>query len=237
MNQAPDEKGHSRRGIAAACAFAILLVSQAAFARSTEPEETLLVPVPGNADPATTLKPAPQDIKVLSRMTIRKGDSLWRISRRTLGRGAYYPQLLAVNPIENPDRIYEGRSLLMPAGTLAEHPELAARLAGKTATVVFPAPAASSPARATAASPALMESSTSRKAKAMPATAGRKANGNDGGEETETRMIVEWARQGQCERVIAAADRFLARHPDSARLSTVLWHQAECYRTLSPSGQ
>ena len=237
MNQAPDEKGRSRRGIAAACAFAILLVSQVAFARATEPEETLLVPVPGNADLSTTLKPAPQDIKVLSRLTIQKGDSLWRISRRTLGRGAYYPQLLAVNPIENPDRIYEGRSLLMPAGTLAEHPELAARLAGKTTTVVFPAPAASSPARARAASPALMKSSTSRKAKAMPAAAGRKENGNNGGEEAETLMIVEWARQGQCDRVIAAADRFLARHPDSARLSTVLWHQGECYRIMSSPGQ
>jgi len=236
MNQAPDEKGRSRRGIAAACAFAILLVSQAAFARSTEPEEMLLVPVPGNAAPSTTLKPAPQDITVLSRLMIRKGDSLWRIARRTLGRGAYYPQLLAVNPIENPDLIYEGRSLLMPAGTLAEHPELAARLAGKTTTIVFPAPAAPSPARAAAASPALMQSGTSRKAKAMPATAGRKENGDSGGEETETRMIVELARQGQCDRVIAAADRFLARHPDSARLSTVLWHQAECYRTTSNPG-
>jgi LysM repeat protein len=237
MNQAPGEKGRSRRGIAAACAVAILLISQAASARSTEPEETLLVPVPGNADPATTLKPAPQDIKVLSRLTIRKGDSLWRISRRTLGRGAYYPQLLAVNPIENPDRIYEGRSLLMPAGTLAEHPELAARLAGKTTTVVFPAPAVSSPTRAGADPPALMKSGTSRKAKVMPATAGRKENGNNGGEETESRMIVELARQGRCERVIAAADRFLARHPDSARLSTVLWHQAECYRTMPTPGQ
>jgi LysM repeat protein len=237
MNQAPDEKGRSRRGIAAACAFAILLVSQVAFARATEPAEMLLVPVPGNADPSTTLKPAPQDITVLSRLTIQKGDSLWRISRRALGRGAYYPQILAVNPIENPDRIYEGRSLLMPAGTLAEHPELAARLAGKTTTVVFPAPAASPPARAGAASPALMKSSTSRKAKAMPAAAGRKENGNNGGEETETLMIVEWARQGQCDRVIAAADRFLARHPDSTRLSTVLWHQGECYRTMSNPGQ
>lgn len=237
MNQAPEGKGRSRRGIAAACAFAILLVAQAASVRSAEPEETLLVPVPGNADLSTTLKPAPQDIKVLSRLTIQKGDSLWRISRRTLGRGAYYPQLLAVNPIENPDLVYEGQSLLMPAGTLAEHPELAARLAGKTTTVVFPAPAVSSPAGAGAASPALMKSSTSRKAKVMPATAGRKENGKNGGEETEIRMIVELARQGQCERVVAAADRFLARHPDSARLPTVLWHQAECYRTMSNPGQ
>ncbi len=241
MNRAPEGKGRNRCGIAAACAFAILLVSQAASARSTEPEETLLVPVPGNADLSTTLKPAPQDIKVLSGLTIQKGDSLWRISRRTLGRGSYYPQILAFNQIENPDRIYEGRALFMPAGPLTRHPELASRFAGKSATIVFPAvaglagaePALIPPSRMSREAEPRPKAVGGKKTASVSAGAARKENGG----ETEVRAIITLADQGKCRDVVDAVDRFLARHPDSAHLATLLWHQAECYRAMSTSGQ
>ena len=70
-------------GGAAVCAFAILLLALPAPAGSADPDEVLLIPVPGTGDLSAEVIPAPQDIKVLSRITIREGDSLWRIARRT----------------------------------------------------------------------------------------------------------------------------------------------------------
>src|SRR3989475_5985106 len=136
------------------CALAILLLSQAVPAGAADPEKVLLIPVPGTGDLSAGFRPEPQDIKVLSRMTIRKGDSLWRIARRKWGRGDYYPFLLAINTIANPDLIYYGRSLLLPAGTLDRHPELAMRLSGMTAKIVFPQTDAFSQAAPKAAPPA-----------------------------------------------------------------------------------
>jgi len=199
-------------GGAVVCALAILLLALPVPADAADPDEVLLIPVPGTADLSAGLKPASQGITVLSRMTIRKGDSLWRIARRTLGRGDYYPLLLAFNAIQNPDLIYEGRSLLLPAGTLDRHPALASRLSGKTATIVFPPPAASTQVEPKAAPP-------------------------DNEDKAEVQAIVELASKGDCAGVIAAADRYLARHPRSSRRAAVLLHQAECYRLMLPSGQ
>ena len=173
-------------GGAVFCALAILLLAPVGAAVS---EEVLLIPVPGTGDLSAGFRPEPQDIKVLSRMTIRKGDSLWRIARRKWGRGDFYPFLLAINTIANPDLIYYGRSLLLPAGTLDRHPELASRLSGKTAKIVFPPPATSSQIVPRAAprvharperAPARAEV-RAKKPRALPATGQRK----DSGEEAE----------------------------------------------------
>src|SRR5438445_658307 len=72
-----------------------------------------------------------------------------------------------------------------------------------------------------------------KKPRALPATGQRK----DSGDEAEVQRIVELANQGDCPGVIAAAERYLARHPRSSRQATVLWHQAECYRLMLRSGQ
>src|SRR2546430_7563893 len=67
----------------------------------------------------------------------------------------------------------------------------------------------------------------------MPATTQKP----DTGEEAEVHTIVEMASRGDCPGVIAAADRYLARHPRSSHRPTILWHQAECYRLMLHSGQ
>jgi nucleoid-associated protein YgaU len=48
---------------------------------------------------------------------IRRGDNLWRISRRNYGRGIRYEAIFAANrdQIRNPHRIYPGQVFIIPA--------------------------------------------------------------------------------------------------------------------------
>jgi nucleoid-associated protein YgaU len=48
--------------------------------------------------------------------TITRGDTLWRLSRERLGRGALYPKIFQANSdkIHDPNRIYPGQTLKLP---------------------------------------------------------------------------------------------------------------------------
>ncbi|WP_415717278.1 LysM peptidoglycan-binding domain-containing protein [Roseibium sp.] len=58
--------------------------------------------------------------KALPRVIIRKGDNLWRISRRLYGDGVRYTTIYQANQdqIRNPDLIYPGQVFLTPEGDL-----------------------------------------------------------------------------------------------------------------------
>lgn len=65
--------------------------------------------------------PAPAAHIVIERLTtasVAKGDSLWRISRKMLGRGIRYTQIYAANTdqIRNPALIYPGQVIVVPLG-------------------------------------------------------------------------------------------------------------------------
>ncbi|OGW60406.1 MAG: hypothetical protein A2V83_03995 [Nitrospirae bacterium RBG_16_64_22] len=49
--------------------------------------------------------------------------------------------------------------------------------------------------------------------------------------------IKRLAAKGNCRQAIEAADRFAALYPDSPRLASVLWDQAECHRSISRGGR
>ncbi|HWG06623.1 MAG TPA: LysM peptidoglycan-binding domain-containing protein [Beijerinckiaceae bacterium] len=55
-------------------------------------------------------------IAAISTLTVVRGDSLWRISRKVLGRGIRYTQIYAANvsQIRDPDLIYPGQVLVKP---------------------------------------------------------------------------------------------------------------------------
>jgi hypothetical protein len=192
----------------------------------------LVVPVPAGPGVGAEVRPVPKEIQVLTPLTIRKGDTLWRLSKKKLGKGGYYPQLLLVNPVKDPDRIFVGKVLWIPSGTLERHPDLAARLSGKTTTLVFPGLAAASSGES-AGPPAAR--SVEKAGSAPGGTQAAVARGKVEEEDTEARMIGEWARQEQCGKLLPASERFLVRHPESSQLVSVLWQQAECYRKLSGS--
>lgn len=51
-------------------------------------------------------------------VTVRRGDSLWKLAQQNLGQGNRWRELLAANPwIANPDRIEVGRHVSLPATT------------------------------------------------------------------------------------------------------------------------
>ena len=62
---------------------------------------------------------APKLTRVSGAVIIRRGDSLWRISRRVYGRGVRYSTIYLANQkqIEDPDRIWPGQVFKVPRKT------------------------------------------------------------------------------------------------------------------------
>ena len=88
--------------------------------------------------PAVTVQPAQPTrapsatIATQHTVSIRPGDSLWKLAQQNLGRGNRWSELLAVNPsIANPNQIRAGAQLNLP--DVAVSP--AVRLGAKTNTV------------------------------------------------------------------------------------------------------
>lgn len=77
------------------------------------------VPAAQPAQQAGIAGPTPERAIVadLQTVTVARGDSLWRISRRVLGRGIRYTQIYEANAgqIRDPDRIWPGQVFVTPA--------------------------------------------------------------------------------------------------------------------------
>lgn len=55
--------------------------------------------------------PAPTNA---TQYTVKKGDSLWAIARKTYGDGGKYTEILKVNSIKNPNLIYPDQKITLP---------------------------------------------------------------------------------------------------------------------------
>ncbi len=69
--------------------------------------------------PQAALAPSPAAVPavpVQESRRVARGDTLWRISRETLGRGAFYDSIFQSNSgkIRDPNLIYPGQSLILP---------------------------------------------------------------------------------------------------------------------------
>jgi len=51
---------------------------------------------------------------LVKQITIKKGDTLSQLSRDFSGKGSYFSQILLFNNINDPDRIFAGKKLLVP---------------------------------------------------------------------------------------------------------------------------
>jgi nucleoid-associated protein YgaU len=82
---------------------------------------TVAVPAEVNAPPPVSaepqeLAPAPQLEASSSGVIIRRGDTLWRISKRVYGRGTRYSTIYTANigQISDPNRIWPGQVFRVP---------------------------------------------------------------------------------------------------------------------------
>jgi len=85
----------------------------------------LYTPKPAGAE---QLPAGPEEGVLVRSITIKRGDTLSGISKKYLGKGTWYPELLVFNSIKNPDLIYTGRTLRVPVP-----PEKAAEAAKEAA--------------------------------------------------------------------------------------------------------
>ena len=75
-----------------------------------------------------------KDGVLVTEVPVKKGDTLYDISRKFSGHGMYYPQILLFNKIKNPKLIYPGNTLKVPVTLSAARTESAPvkESAGKT---------------------------------------------------------------------------------------------------------
>lgn len=101
--------GESRPAVAGAAEPAASTPSSAALESTADPISAAEI----TAVQQAALQP------VEGRVLIRRGDTLWRISRETYGRGARYTVIYLANgdQIRNPDLIYPGQIFRMPEGS------------------------------------------------------------------------------------------------------------------------
>lgn len=172
---------------------------------------------------------------LVQEIAVRKGDTLYAISRAFSGHGSYYPQILLFNDIKDPDRIYPGNLLRIPVSRrdAAGQPSGGAS-AGPAGNVSAGVPAQAAAAaekkrvrKHAAAAPVVKHagSATRPPAAAVDATTGQ--------------MLFERAvgayRQDDCRTALQLFDSFLAEYPASALAADASLYKAECY--LKQSGQ
>jgi LysM repeat protein len=65
--------------------------------------------------PVTSGQPVtPEEGILVQEIEVKKGDTMYGLSRKFTGRGMYYPQILLFNVIKNPNLIYPGNILKIP---------------------------------------------------------------------------------------------------------------------------
>jgi nucleoid-associated protein YgaU len=75
------------------------------------------------AQPTSPLRTAPAVPARLNVMTVKPGDSLWKLAEEILGKGTRWHDLAAVNPaIVDPNRIVAGSQIFLPSLVSASHP-------------------------------------------------------------------------------------------------------------------
>ena len=76
-------------------------------------KRALALPAVEPAAPSEIAQSPKQEGRIIK---VRRGDSLWRIARRHLGRGKKWAAFYKANKdkIDNPDRIFPGQVLILP---------------------------------------------------------------------------------------------------------------------------
>jgi TolA-binding protein len=184
-------------------------------------EETLLyAPRPAGQ---VTAPPSPADGVLVKRLTIKRGDTLYKLSRTYNGKGTYYPQILLFNDIADPNLIYAGATLLVP---------LSPRREAAAASPQPPSPAAPRTEQPTPPRPSVK----SRPAAPVQPAAAATPPPSPASRTAEQVLYSKAITAYQHERYQQAMDgfsRFLARYPKSPLAPDAALYKAEALLKLS----
>ena len=208
-----------------------------------------------------TPQPAPSGQKVsvdegilVQEIEIKKGDTLYGLSRKFSGKGMYYPQILLFNSIKNPNLIYSGKKLRIPLlpdntqtvtqhveppPTSQPHTELSPRALKKSKTdreetrrlkkkgAISVKQGSSPKPPAALAHPVQLPAADKNAASAPPPVAPASAG------QKLFEAAVKSYRQDDCRTALELFDRYLADNPGSAQAAEANLFKADCYLKLS----
>ncbi len=152
-----------------------------------------------------------KDAILVQEVAVKKGDTLYKISRRFSGYGSYYPQILLFNDIKNPNKIYPGDVFKVPvAQKRIPRPDAKAPLYGGKKVHK----------KSVAAKPS---TNKHRAALAANATAGQKL----------FEQAVKAYRRDDCRAALKSFDLFLTKNQSSPLAPDASLYKADCYLRLS----
>jgi LysM repeat protein len=180
-----------------------------------------------------------KDGVLVQEVEVRKGDTLFGISRRFSRRGSYYPQILLFNDIKDPNLIYPGNLLRIPVsrGAVPGRQAVKPRLQLQEPSAPPAEPAAAVPAVETNKSAGEDRKRDLKHKAAAPAT-GAKQPATAAAVSSEQLLFeraIKAYRQDDIPTALDLFDRFLAEYPASALAADASLYKAECY--LKQSGQ
>lgn len=197
----------------ASLSLALLL----SFPAASEGGEYLLHRIPLDGQASSNVL---GDDLVLKEVTIEKGMTLWKFARFNMGKGHYYPQFLVYNDIENPHRIYENKTLLVPVGHVRDYAGKET-LKGKQWTVSF--------------ADLAMLKATGKPIPEIP----MKRPVRDSRADVKAQPQQDFAKAkarfdaGAYRQAAALFDAFVETHPDSVLKDDALFYSAESHLKLS----
>jgi TolA-binding protein len=154
--------------------------------------------------------PAPGSGVLVKKITINRGDTLTRIARREGGKGSYYPQMLLFNQINDPNLIYEGKTLYVPVTRTATAPSAAPHKA--------------------------VSKKVKRHHKQSASHKRHSETSSDYSRQNDLQLFTKGVtayRKGDCNTAIAHFDNFLRRNPDAQLAAEARLYRADCYLSLS----
>lgn len=206
----------NRSHMLAGALFALL------FATPLGAQDYLYTPAPADS---TAVSP---DGVLVREVTVKKGDTLYHLSRQFSGRGGYYPQILLFNELKNPNLIYPGEVLRVPVSRR-----------GEAALEVTPRRKAKSVLRKQRhISSAFTSSPVSRKSPDKKISPQKKVavaavSVVGASERTRYEVIQETLKHGDCQTALPLLDSFIASYPNSSLTPEVTLNRAECYLKIS----
>lgn len=191
----------------------------------------LYAPEPVVAEEAVQKK----DGVLVQEVAVRKGDTLYGISRKFSGHGTYYPQILLFNDLRDPDLIYPGNLLKIPVSRRAVTDQaVKPRIQSQGTDVPSAGPVANIPTAGRKKSVAAEEKKKRNPLLKSVATARKDASSarQTTAAAAEQRLFeraIKAYRQDDCRAALELFDRYLADYPSSALAADVSLYKAECY--------